>query len=149
LLRDGNVVAEMVTVWAFVDVAARKLLKVSDYTGGIPTYEPLIIDLPAQIKITRDTQFTLVGERNIVYSDLNVNGHMNNAKYPDMLCDFIPALTGRRVAAVSINYNSELFFGDTVKVYTSSGDESEMYFVKLVRENGVVCTEAKIIFDGM
>ena len=33
---------------------------------------------------------SLVGEHTVEYSDVDVNRHLNNTKYPDMLCGFLP-----------------------------------------------------------
>lgn len=144
ILRDGSIVAELSSVWALVDINTRRLLRVTDFSWNVENEPPLELDSPARIKIPKDMQLSLVGERFIVYSDLDINKHMNNTKYPDMFCDYLPMI-GRRVVSISINYASELHNGETVKIYL--GENDGIYYIRAIKENGTVGAEAEILLD--
>ena len=145
ILRDGNIVAELSSVWALVDINTRKLLRVTDLDWDVTTEPPLELDYPARIRIPKDIQLALVGERLILYSDLDLNEHMNNTNYPDMLCDYLPSMIGKRVISISISYASELHNGESVKMYV--GENDGVYYIRVIKENGTVGAEAEIVLD--
>ena len=83
-----------------------------------------------------------VGERCTVYSDLDYNGHMNNTRYPDMLCDFTDGMTSREVVGFSLSYLQEAAFGKKLTVYRLDDDEEHAF--RTVDEEGNTCLEAKL-----
>lgn len=147
VLRDNVIVAELSSIWALVNINEKKLLKVSDLDWDVTNDDPLELDIPARIKIPKDMPMSLVGERMIMYSDLDVNEHMNNTNYPDMLCDYLPDMKGRRVISISLNYASELQYGESAKIYLGMSDGA--YFVRVIKENGVTGAEAEIVLDDI
>ena len=57
--------------------------------------------------------------RTVTYSDLDVNGHMNNTRYLDWVCDMLPAQFHKEhpMKAVSICYMSEAREGQTLHLH--------------------------------
>lgn len=57
--------------------------------------------------------------RTVTYSDLDVNGHMNNTRYLDWVCDLLPAQFHKEhpMKAVSICYMSEAREGQTLHLH--------------------------------
>lgn len=147
VLRDGMIVAEASSVWALVRLSDRKLMRVGDVTLNFDTDPALDLDLPRRLKIPDAANLVLVGERNVVYSDLDVNRHINNTNYPDILCDFLPDTAGKRVIAMGINFLSEAVLGETLKVYCAEYDG--VYYMRTVKENGAVNIEAEIILEPL
>ena len=145
ILRDGVIIAELSSVWALIDINSHKLLRVTDFVWDVENEPALELDSPVRIRIPKDIQLSLVGERLIVYSDLDLNNHMNNTNFPDMICDYLPSMIGKRVISMSINYASELSSGETVKMYL--GENDGVYYVRTVKENGVIGAEAEIVLD--
>ncbi len=149
ILRDGEVVAEAVSHWAMMDLNARKLVRVSDFHREFPVGElPAEASIPARAHIPSTIDMEVVGERRIVYSDLDFNRHMNNTRYPDMVCDYLPRMDGRYVAALSLSYLREAAYGDTLIVSRSASPnattEQESYLLRTTRADGTVCLEATI-----
>lgn len=148
VLRDGAVVAEGLSTWAFVDAKTRSFIKVDDFHGDFPVGDNLDEQtLPKMVRIPRTLDMQPVGERTVVYSDVDFNRHMNNTKYPDMVCDFLPAeaVEGQRMATLSLAYLHEAALGDTVKVYRASvADRPGAYLLRTVNDRGDTCLEAEI-----
>ena len=88
----------------------------------------------------------LVGERKIVYSDIDYNRHMNNTHYPDMLCDFTPEIRSHRAIGFTLSFLHEAAFGHTLKVYRAERGEGEYYF-RTVNEEGNTCLEALLLTE--
>lgn len=89
--REGEVVARAMSQWAMVRVADRTLVRAEEAPLSFGDEEQIAVDTPLRYRVPRELTFETVGERRIVYSDLDYNMHMNNTKYPNMVCDFLPA----------------------------------------------------------
>lgn len=144
ILRDGDVVAEALSTWALMDVKNRALVRVNDFNREFPMGDPIDEGtLPKKVRISASAEMEAVGERRIVYSDLDFNHHMNNTKYPDMVCDFLPDMKGKFVSSLSLAYMNEGAFGDTLTVQRAQDGEGA-YLLRTVRGDGKVCLEAEI-----
>lgn len=144
ILRNGEVVAEALTTWALMDSKNRSLVKVSDFQREFPLGDmPDEATLPKKVRIPTAVEMTDVGERKILYSDLDFNFHMNNTKYPDMVCDHLPDMRGCFVSSLSLAYMNEAAFGDTLKLQRVQVAERE-FLLRAVREDGKVCLESAI-----
>lgn len=148
VLRDGRIVAEAISQWAFVDARNHAFVKVEDFQYDFP--EGDILDehaFPKIARLPRTLAMQPVGERTVAYSDVDFNRHMNNTKYPDMVWDFLPAaaMEGRRMATLSLSYLREAALGDTVTVYrTAATDRPDVYMFRTINATGDVCLEAEI-----
>lgn len=59
-----------------------------------------------------------IGERTIRYSDLDYNGHLNNAIYGDIFYDFAPGgIMGKKLTRVQINFVNESLLGETIRIF--------------------------------
>ena len=143
VFRDEDLVAEMVAVFALVDIETKRLCRVTDVEFGFDA-EPnmLELDLPARFRIPEEVELGLIGEYTVNYSDTDINMHMNNTKYPDMVCDFLPDPANLRVVGMSLAYYREAAFGDTVTVERADGGEGVYYF--RTKKGDAVCLEAMV-----
>lgn len=148
ILRDGIIVAEAVSVWALCGVQDKRLHRVTEFDFGYRTDDMIELDMPARFKIPEDVEMRLVGERTVEYADIDINGHMNNTNYPDILCSYIGTdMRGQRVISMGISYVSEAPIGETLKIY--SGVSDGVYYVRTVRENGQTNVEAEIMLEAI
>ena len=146
ILRGDEVIAELYTVWALIRAEDRTLLKVSDIEFGFRTDEPLIFDAPQRLRLPRGWEMPLIGERSVVYSDLDRNRHMNNTNYLDMLCDFLPGgMEGRRAARIVMHFLGEAPLGTTFRVYGGEYDSS--HYFRTVLPGDKTGIEAEIVFE--
>ena len=142
ILKDGEEVARAASVWALVDVKEGKLIKVSDYSVGFENEPIPITESPMRIKMPPAESFASVGKRTIVYSDIDYNMHMNNTRYPNMLCDFMEIADTDRIVGMSLSYLHEAALGDTLEVLCAKTEEN--YFFKTIGKEGKICLEAMV-----
>jgi acyl-ACP thioesterase len=76
-----------------------------------------------------------------------MNGHMNNTKYPDILCGYIGDMRGQRVVSMALSFVSEAPLHEALKVYAGSSDG--VWYVRTVRANGQTNVEAEIIPEAI
>lgn len=144
--RGEEMTALAVSHWALVDVHDGKMLRTTDFKRDFPYGElPDQSRLPQRVRIPATVEMESVGERHIVYSDLDFNRHMNNTKYPDMICDYLPSMDGKWVTSLSLSYLKEAAFDSHLTVSRAAvpGDD-EVYLLRTTRPDGAVCLEAEI-----
>ncbi len=143
--RDGDIVAEASSIWGLIGISDHRIIRVGEVELGFGIDEPLELDA-RRVRIPRGLNLSLVGERPVVYSDLDMNRHMNNTNYPDMFCDFISDMSGKRVISMSISYAHEAPLGEILKVYTGYSDG--VYYFRTIRSSdGLVNAEANIMLE--
>ena len=143
ITRNGELIAAADTTWALISTRSGELCKVESFDLNFEHEDPIDIGIPARFRVPKTELMEYVGERKTGYSDLDYNMHMNNTKYADMLCDFMPYDKIPNIKGISLSYLHEAAFGDTVKIYQL---ETEGKFdFRTVNEEGKVCLEAEII----
>ncbi len=72
ILREGEIMAEGVSLWALMDIRSHRLLRASSFEHGFSGDEPLLLpELPVRFPVPAVADMEEVGERRIVYSDLD------------------------------------------------------------------------------
>ncbi len=147
-------VAEGAANWAIIENAS-KIVRVSEYAND-QTHDDDVcsISVPKRFTVPDDVEMHYAGEKTILYSDIDLNGHMNNTNYPDMYMSFLPELSyvrgtgqkGMYISGMLINFAAEAPLGEVIKVY-SGRKENEIYF-RTVREDGKINTEARIMLQN-
>ena len=146
IMKNGVIGAEAVSVWALVGVNDRHLHRVNEFDLPYRKDEMLELDMPARFKIPDDVDMRLVSERVVEYADVDMNGHMNNTHYPDVLCSHLSEnMRGQRVISMGISFLSEAPLGESVKIYSGMSDGN--HYVRTVKENGQVNVESEIILE--
>lgn len=143
--RGDELIAEAVSVWGLIGISDRRIYRVEDVTLGFDVDEPLELDAPKRVHIPRDMKLALVGERAVVYGDIDSNRHMNNTNYPDMLCDFIPDIERKRVLNVGITFAGEAKRGEVLKIYMAENDGQ--YYFRTIRTDGAVNVDATVMAE--
>lgn len=143
LVRVGEeIVAKADTFWALVGIEDHQFHKMEETGYVFEDEAPVELSLPPRLRIPNQLPLAELGKRKIVYSDLDYNMHMNNTRYADMLCDFLPLDDVDQLRGFSLSYLHEAAYGHTVTVL-GAADGSSRYF-RTVNEEGTVCLEAQL-----
>lgn len=147
LLRGKTLIAEGASVWGLFRTEDKRPVKVDDIKFGFDSDEPLELDLPRRIRLPEGLEPVLVGERTVVYSDLDRNNHMNNTKYPDMLCDFLPGMQNKRVLSMTLSFVGEAAAGETLKIYRAESDG--VFYFRTKKQDGGANIDAQLILGSI
>ncbi len=144
VLRDGKEVARAMSQWALVRVADHTLVRAADATDIMVfgDEQELSMQQPLRFRVPQEIAFSAVGTRRIAYADIDYNMHMNNTKYPDMLCDFLPDPLGTRIVGFTLSYNHEAAYGDTLTVSRADVGDGTYYF--RTHKDDTLCLEAMV-----
>ena len=79
------------------------------------------------------------------YTDVDLNGHVNNAKYADYIVNAIDPGQAGRLTSFQIDYRHEVLRGEPLDVFTQFSDDSAL--VKGVDASGTVMFASKVEFE--
>ncbi len=124
---DGAVCCTVDSRWVLVDTQTRRILRQPPEALGLPFTEPPQRELDMGIA---KGQALPVGEQRAFYSYCDVNGHMNNTRYADLVCDLAPAeeILARPFRRLAIAYHNEVPLGMSVEV-SRAAVENGWYFL--------------------
>ncbi len=118
ITSGGKTLVTGKTAWVICDPVQRKILRPETCVKPTPSnfgHEP---DCPEPKRIRLPEGAERAGARPVVYSDLDANGHVFNAVYADIACDFLPfALLSQNISEFFIDFNREAKIGDMLEMY--------------------------------
>jgi medium-chain acyl-[acyl-carrier-protein] hydrolase len=133
LTSDQNeLLVESSTGWLLLDSKAYK----PHLPDALPTTlppNPRGHALEEQLKKIRPfDDLKMEYERKVLASDLDVNNHVNNARYIDWIMDcYAPnAATSKTVHAMQVNYVGETTFGDVIHLYKGEDASSGTHYIE-------------------
>lgn len=125
-VSGGDIVMKATSNWAMVDVDTKKLVLNKDYDmSDCATDEELHMSVPKRFTVPRDISFRNVYKRLVTYSMTDINGHVNNTIYPDMLWDAVPCAGDYNITSMNIRFVHEARIGDVADVVVSEACNPE------------------------
>lgn len=153
ITKQGQIVAEAASTWALLDINNKTMVRGDEsYDCFFPYDEPLDAShLPRRARASKK-ELIEVGSRRIVYSDIDYNMHMNNTRYPNMICDFLPDMNGKRLSRLSMTYVREAPLGAQLKVLRTlpeNADNTGEFELRTLDAEGNTCLEAVVEVTAM
>ncbi len=139
LLKKGEIIGRVSSYWMVLD-------KDSKRPKRLDNYEFILSDFIAEEAIGRKLKkisikgdLVLVSHRKVHSSDMDVNGHVNNATYVRWIMDAFYSNTKSVVKEFEINFLRELMLNDEFKIYKSQEADSSLFLIKNVKGEDI-CT---------
>ncbi len=136
-LEDGTPLARAGALWVILDAKNRKIA--SALTAGISLPDnsdiPAPIELPMRQPPLGETTEYLT--RTPVYSEFDVNSHVNNTKYIAWLCDALgnAAMDGRYLGDLTVNYEKEIC--EEIPLTLALSRDGDRFSLLVTSETGV------------
>lgn len=147
LVRGDEVVAEAISVWTLLDTKEMRPIRFSDTDFGMPFEDPIEISAPARFPFPRDMELVEAGRHKVRYSDIDYNQHLTNTRYPNLICDMLPSLEGKRVSEFSISFVNQAETGEDLTFLVGEADGA--YYVRSLRSDGKVNVEARVKLENL
>lgn len=110
-LEDGTPLLSAGALWVMLDTVNRKIVSPMAVNLGFPDTSdlPAPIDLPVRLPAMHMQDAEII-MRAPVYSEFDINGHVNNTKYIAWLCDSLgsAALEGMYIGDLVAGYEKEI-----------------------------------------
>lgn len=143
---DGSPMITATSSWLIIDNHSRKIRRIEsvigdDFTGG---KQFNAIESPAE-KIPSIKGGFIVKNHTVTYSDLDINGHTNNAKYIEWIVDSLPweYVNNNIIKEFTLNFNHETIIEDTIEIIYLNSDN--IHFFEGIKGDKSIFT-AKLIF---
>lgn len=119
--ENGASAVRSSTAWILADKKSHKIIRPKSIELGLPYGGEEIIEPPGKVILPEISGGT---ERTVMYSDTDVIGHMNNARYADWICDLFGAdkFIHNYISELSITYSSESKPGETLVLKLKDAD---------------------------
>ncbi|NCB73912.1 MAG: hypothetical protein EOM51_04095 [Clostridia bacterium] len=125
--ESGELLVSGSSQWFLVDIMSREVLRPTLLAEGSRQTDLRKSACPDCEKLRKTDEMPLLGQRPVYFSDLDGNGHVNNAVYGKIAVDFLPeALRGREIRDFSINYFMETKPNETLEI---CGAETEKGYI--------------------
>ena len=132
----GELLVSGSSQWFLVDIMSREVLRPACLPEGGRQEEPRKSDCGECEKLRKLEGLPFLGSRPVYYTDLDANGHVNNAVYAKIAVDFLPEeFRTKDLREFSINYFTETKLGETLEI---SGTETEKGFILQGFANGTL-----------
>ena len=133
------------------DPVERKILRPEKFTHPLPTIPPEEAMEPfgaARFRVTGEE----CGEQTFTvrYSHLDVNGHLNNTVYGDLVCDVLPfeELVNRGIREFRIVFRHEARYGEELGLQLFHDREEDCWYVAGHRTDGL-CFESQVVLNNI
>ena len=121
---NDEVVGGIYSIWTLIDIEKRRIVRpqkvgitipeCEEYSSFVEKYEPLL-----------DIETQKVQTREVMYSDIDLNKHMNNARYLEWVMDFLPqnVLEKYFIGEMTMHYQKEIAPESIVDLYYGQEDD--------------------------
>jgi acyl-ACP thioesterase len=125
----GGYIGEAVTAWVQFDLDKQRPIRPKIEKEAELIYTPPRPKTRVFGKPERPEKFFECGLRPVRYSDVDMNGHMNNIKYMDILCDTLKLeeRTGFFLKSAALHYVGQTMPGRTLALETGELPDGRFY----------------------
>ncbi|MEG1524899.1 MAG: thioesterase [Clostridia bacterium] len=125
-VRDGNggQIVTAKSAWVMCDPVTHRILRPKNQQFAILEHLDTMPDCPEPEKFLIPRELKFAGTRRVVYSDLDGNGHVNNAVYADIACDFLPlTILQKPLTGFAVSFQQEARYGDSLSISLAQDHE--------------------------
>lgn len=116
--REGEEIGRAYSEWAVVDWRTGTILKIDDVDySNYEVDEEIDIDLPTKFHFPKEMEFVKCGAKEILYTDCDMNLHMNNTRYQDTLWSYVPDVSKKVMTGFTMRFMKEGALGKTLEIF--------------------------------
>lgn len=144
---SGNPKVKATTSWLVMNLETRRLVRDPKLMEEGTTCSENVIETPAdKVQMPKDVEVEFVSDHKVAYSDVDTNGHANNAMYMQWAMDAVDygIASSRAVKSFTINFNHEIKPMETVSLYRTvveTADGLHVFVEGKLGETSAFCTE--------
>jgi acyl-ACP thioesterase len=119
LLSEGeDTLCRIVAMWAMLNRENHSLLRPQFFPPNFPSAPERSVFLEPPSKLSY-SPYPLLLSRVVNYSDIDMNGHANNTRYADWICDAIghQIMQEYAVSELQIDYRRQVMYGEELNIY--------------------------------
>ncbi len=141
--KTGQIIAKAFSQWVVIDFNTRRLRRSSLIEEEFPKVDRERPVDCTQDKIKATGNLNLSYKKTVGYSDIDLNEHLNNAKYIDYIMDCFSLENHKKhyIKSIEIDYMYEALPGETIQLYTDTeGVKDNLVYIEGINENTKLTT---------
>ena len=138
LNENGEVVIEATSNWTLLDLIRRRIAMPKRVGLNFPDDIPETGNVAIETDFDDEDGFEFVEKRQVRYGDIDVNGHLNNARYVEWMCDVLgyEAFKDQYICDLSVQFKKETAPGEWLIL--EKKEENDAFKVRGLDEAGQV-----------
>lgn len=138
LLRDdaGVVLARATSSWLMIDLERRRPVRLPEFITSIdlPDRDRSLVGMSRQL--SEGVNVVTESGIRVRYSDLDINGHVNNVRYVEWALEAVPfeIIRSHHLAELEVHFRAEAVYGDPVEVSLASMDGSSRTYSHVITQ---------------
>lgn len=139
LIKDEKIIGLVTSYWLILDKLSKRPRRIMDFDFAHQDFlcETALGESLGKIKIGIDPKE--VDQRKVYPSDLDVNGHVNNASYVKWIIDAHSSIQNKEIKSFEINFLNELYINDSFLISCFVGENGYQYVIKNLLTGKPIC----------
>lgn len=131
--KRGHPIINATSAWIMVDTKRKRPVRPSGRLAGIPFVpeEKALGDFPETIQEWKEPAESLNKERKVVYSDLDINGHVNNTRYVEWVMDAIALSKNEQLTSLHLQFMHEFLAEETALLQINSNPQEPCFQISI------------------
>ncbi len=143
----GDVIGVASTAWLILDIDSHRLIRPKDMMEQFKLiiHDVQMFETPLdKVLVPGDTK--LLKQHEVVFSDLDIVGHVNNVKYMEWCIDAVTTAgnADKEIHELEINFNHEALIGNRIQISGHEHTGGETYFVATRESDGKEIISARL-----
>lgn len=115
--EHGEEIGRAGSLWALLDLSTRRMARPEGVASLLPDNSDLLAPLGLPATVSEVSGTLTAQERQAVYTDLDVNLHVNNTRYMDWCCNAlgVETMTRQCLHRFAVNYDAEIRPGQLIR----------------------------------
>jgi acyl-ACP thioesterase len=138
------------TAWLILDIDTHRLIRPKEMMEQFKliVQDVQMFDEPLG-KITMPGETRLLKQHQVVFSDLDIVGHVNNVRYMEWCIDAVSSADNeeQEIRELEINFNHEALFGDHIAIAGYEHSDGETYFLASREGDGQEIISARLTIN--
>ena len=126
---NGGRLGGAISLWGIIDRNDRRLLRPRQFPQGFPilAHRQALDHSPTKL-LAED--LPLLMTRKVLYSDIDSNGHANNSRYAEWVCDALPPgmFIHHWATGLQVDFRHEVLLGDVVAIHGAPVDDTMLHW---------------------
>jgi len=143
----GEVIGMASTAWLILDIDTHRLIRPKEQMEQFRmiVHEKRMFDTSLD-KITMPGETRLMNQHDVVFSDLDIVGHVNNVRYMEWCIDAATSAENadREIREFEINFNHEAMLDDRINIAGFESGSGEIFFHASREEDGKEIISARL-----
>jgi len=135
----GEVIGMASTAWLILDIDSHRLIRPKEMMEQFKmiVHDEQMFEAPLD-KIAVPGEIRLLKQHDVVFSDLDIVGHVNNVRYMEWCIDAVTTAENadREIRELEINFNHEALLGDRILISGSENAGDDTYFSAIRERDG-------------